>query len=171
MLKMSAESDVRILSWPNEAELRDHYRALGVPRLLIVDPTASAPVSTDIWEDWVRPPIRQSDLEARVAALRSRAAALRVPQLDSAGILRLGSQSVPLSPIQADLARMLLDNFGKLVPRVKLDDLLSSRATNASRNMLDLHIMRLRRRIRPLRLVIHTARARGYLLAPDTADA
>ncbi|HEX2272971.1 MAG TPA: helix-turn-helix domain-containing protein, partial [Acidimicrobiales bacterium] len=37
------------------------------------------------------------------------------------------------------------------------------------RNALDVHILRLRRRLRPLGLAIRTVRSRGYLLEPEAA--
>ena len=37
------------------------------------------------------------------------------------------------------------------------------------RNALDVHVLRLRRRISPLGLAIKTVRSRGYLLEPDVS--
>ena len=37
------------------------------------------------------------------------------------------------------------------------------------RNALDVHVLRLRRRLEPVRLAIRTVRSRGYLLEPAAA--
>ena len=61
------------------------------------------------------------------------------------------------------LAAALLDRFGAVVAR----DTLAVRAWPEglpTRNALDVHVLRLRRRIAPLELEIRTVRARGYLL-------
>ena len=62
----------------------------------------------------------------------------------------------------------LLARFGTVVSREQL-----ARAGwpggAPGRNALDVHVLRLRRRIGPVGLVIKTVRSRGYLLEPDAA--
>ncbi|GGM59897.1 hypothetical protein GCM10012275_33760 [Longimycelium tulufanense] len=164
MLTTVDRDEVQLVRWPAEAALRDHCRAMGVPRLLVVERGATAPICSDVREDWVRAPICKSDLKARVAALRARVSSHRIPQLDPSGVLRFGARSVTISPTQAELLDLLVTHFGQLVPRKALAARLPARAGNASRNALDLHIMRLRRRITALGLVVRTAWGRGYLL-------
>ena len=78
---------------------------------------------------------------------------------------------VALPPVEHRLARALLDRLGTVVTR----DALSSAGWPdgaPGRNALDVHVLRLRRRLAPLDLTIHTVRSRGYLLAvsgPRTA--
>jgi DNA-binding winged helix-turn-helix (wHTH) protein len=155
-------SDVKLLRWPAESARRARYKAMGVLRLLVVEGGAPAPICTDIREDWVRAPITDADLRARVATLQ--ADAYRLPQVDPYGILRFAERSISVSPSETDLLECLIRQFGTVVPRDTLHDCLPDRPGGVSRNALDLHIMRLRRRIRPLGLVIRTARGRGYLL-------
>jgi DNA-binding response OmpR family regulator len=62
------------------------------------------------------------------------------------------------------LLRPLVQRFGKLVAREELLGLLSAHSGSVSRNALDLHIMRIRRRLLPLGLRLRTASRRGYLL-------
>ena len=75
---------------------------------------------------------------------------------------------VPLPPVEARLTAALLDRFGAVVSRDAL-----GRAGwpdgAPGRNALDVHVLRLRRRLAPLGLAIRTVRARGYLL--ETAAA
>ena len=72
--------------------------------------------------------------------------------------------------VEHRLARALLAKLGTVVTRDAL-----SRAGwpegAPGRNALDVHVLRLRRRLAPLHLTIHTVRSRGYLLemsAPAT---
>ena len=68
-----------------------------------------------------------------------------------------------LSPVERSLAAALVDRFGAVVGR----DTLARRAwpgESPTRNALDVHMLRLRRRIAELSLEVRTVRARGYLL-------
>ena len=69
-----------------------------------------------------------------------------------------------LPPLVARLMGVLLGGFGQGVPT---EDLLAGGWGGArpGRGALRVHILRLRRRIAPLGLVIHTLPGRGYLLA------
>lgn len=136
---------------------------MGVPRLLVVEGQAPAPICTDICEDWVRAPITDADLRVRVAALRARSETYRLPQIDPCGVLRFAERFVAIPPSDACLLECLISEFGAVVARSTLDECLPKRQAGASRNALDLRIVRLRRRIRPLDLVIHRVRG-GYLL-------
>ena len=85
------------------------------------------------------------------------------PTLDTDGLLHHRDHWVSLSPVEQSLAAALLDRFGAVVAR----DTLAGRAWPdglPTRNALDVHVLRLRRRIAPLGLEIRTVRARGYLL-------
>jgi len=140
-------------------------RESGVPRLLLVDQGAPPPMPSDELEDWVRVPADEVDVHARVETLdrraRSRAAAL--PELDGDGVLRSNGTWVPLPPVEARLLRALLDRFGSVVGREALAD-AGWPGRTPDRNVLDVHVLRLRRRIAPIGLTIRTVRSRGYLL-------
>ena len=117
---------------------------------------------------------RRLDLRARVRWLASRVSrdqttvvatpAPAVPELDDDGLFRVGDKWVALPPVEHRLARALLDRLGAVVTREAL-----ARAGwptgSPGRNALDVHVLRLRRRLAPLRMTIHTVRSRGYLLA------
>lgn len=163
--------DIHVLRWPAEALRREHLRSLGVSRLLIVEHGSTPPECWDILEDWVRPPVPREDLQARIDTLRQRAHAHLPPHIDKDGLLYRGRLSVAVSPAEAALLDLLIANFGSLVPREDLGAQLSNADTPTTRNALDLHIKRLRKRITPLGLVIHTAWGRGYLLSSDTTAA
>jgi len=143
--------------------------------LLVIEGGVPAPVSSDVREDWVRAPVSDEDLKARVASLRAKAEAHRLPHVDPNGVLRYAGRSITISRTETDLLECLVRQFGVLVPRETLRECLPDRPGGASRNALDLHIMRVRRRIRSLGLVVRTVWGRGYLLeaaeqAPAAAD-
>jgi DNA-binding response OmpR family regulator len=150
--------------WPAQSDLRNRYRRDGVPRLLVVEAGARPPVCNDPFEDWVRAPISREDLDARVKALQNRLDSRQIPTLDSAGTLTLGSQSITISSVQAELMELLIEHFGEVVYRHELLQRLAERTQRPTRNSLDLHIMRLRRRLAPTGLVVRTAWGRGYAL-------
>jgi DNA-binding response OmpR family regulator len=158
--------DVVLVRWPAEATRRDELRQVGRPRVLLVEDGVAPPVpSPDDLEDWIRLPADDADLWARVEGLQRRCDALvgPTPSLDSDGVLRVGDGWVSLPPVEARLTAALLDRFGAVVSRDAL-----ARAgwpTGApGRNALDVHMLRLRRRLAPLALAIRTVRSRGYLL-------
>ncbi|CAM5543987.1 hypothetical protein Sdia_48000 [Streptomyces diastaticus subsp. diastaticus] len=135
-----------------------------MPRLLVVEAGARPPVCNDPFEDWVRAPISRDDLDARVRALQNRLDSRQTPTLDSAGTLTFGSHSITVSSVQTELMELLIEHFGEVVYRHELSQRLAERVQRPTRNSLDLHIMRLRRRLTPTDLVIRTAWGRGYAL-------
>jgi DNA-binding response OmpR family regulator len=156
--------DVVLLRWPAESTRRASLSEDARPRLLLIEAGHPAP-STDDLEDWIRVPADEADLHARVEALRRRAshAADAVPSLDADGVLRAGGGWVSLPPVESRLTASLIERYGAVVGR---DVLLQSGwpAGSPGRNALDVHVLRLRRRIVPLGLAIRTVRSRGYLL-------
>jgi DNA-binding response OmpR family regulator len=158
--------DVALVRWPVEQVRRDELRREGRPRLLLLEDGVPPPTSVaDDVEDWIRVPAGEGDLRARVEGLRRRAEARidPAPALDDDGVLRLGDRWVSLPPVEARLTAALLDRYGAVVSR----DALARAGWPAGapgRNALDVHVLRLRRRLAPLALAIRTVRARGYLL-------
>ena len=156
--------DVARVRWPEDEDRLDALRAAGTPRILLVVDDTPAPVVVDPLEDWVRAGTAHADVDARMATLAARAAAQRPsPELDDDGLLRFGSAWVSLSPVEQSLGAALVERFGAVVAR----DALAARAWPdgaPTRNALDVHVLRLRRRIGPLGLEIKTVRSRGYLL-------
>jgi DNA-binding response OmpR family regulator len=160
--------EVVLVRWPVEVARRERFATEGRPRLLLVEDDAQPPVGEDPLEDWVRVPASEVDVQARMATLAARARAAAAPRLDVDGVLRFGSLWVSLPPVEARLTHAMLERFGAVVSRESL-----SRAGwpdgAPGRNALDVHVLRLRRRLAPVRLVIRTVRSRGYLLEPGEA--
>lgn len=155
--------EVALIRWPDEAGRLPEARASGRPRLILAAPDAVAPTPDDVLEDWVRLPASDSDVRARAAVLEARAAACTRPRVDGDGLLRHRGAWVALSPLEHRLAGALCERFGAVVSR----EALVRRGwpgRRPSRNALDVHVLRLRRRLESLGLAIRTVRARGYLL-------
>ena len=89
--------------------------------------------------------------------------------LDPDGVLRYGASWTSLPPVDARLAGALIDRYGAVVNREAL-----SRAGwpggQPGRNALDVHVLRLRRRLGAVGLAIRTVRSRGYMLEPVEPD-
>ena len=153
------------MRWPWEADTRTRLAREGRPRLLLVEESTAPPVVEDELEDWIRVPADEVDLHARVEMLdrRCRARTAVAPTLDDDGVLRLGGAWVSLPPVEARLTAALMDRFGAVVSRDALGRAGWPDGV-PGRNALDVHVLRLRRRLEPLGLVIRTVRARGYLL-------
>lgn len=157
--------DVMLVRWPEEDGLRARLSATGDPRLLLVEADQEPPVVRDCLEDWIRLPAAKADVAARIEALTGRIEAHRhdLPLLDNDGVLRFRERWVALPPLEARLTAALLDKFETVAGR----DLLVRAGWPGDapgRNALDVHVLRLRRRLVPLSLVIRTVRSRGYLL-------
>lgn len=154
-----------LVRWPSEAEQRDRLAERHIPRLLLVDDGVPPPDLLDCLEDWIRLPAPESDVRARIEGLRgrSRAHVRTVPEIDGHGVLRFGASWVSLPPVEARLADALVVRFGAVVGR---DTLRRSvwPGSAPGRNVLDVHVLRLRRRLAPLGLAIRTVRSRGYML-------
>lgn len=160
---------VAVLRWPDEEPRRAQLRSTCGARLLLVAPEAPAPVVADDLEDWIRLPADDRDLQARIdgLALRLRGRGGNghrpVPMIDGDGLLRHAGAWVALPPIEARLAAALLERLGSVVPRDVLVRAGWPRAA-PNRNVLDVHMLRLRRRVDGVGLTIRTVRSRGYLL-------
>ena len=160
--------DVALIRWPSNAERRVELAEAGAPRLLLLETGHGPPQSTDCLEDWIRVPAAEEEMKARVEGLaaRARAHSSTAPDLDSYGVLRFGHRWVSLPPVEARMTAAFVDRFGAVVSRQAL-----ARAGwphgAPGRNALDVHVVRLRRRLDRVGLAIRTVRSRGYLMEPS----
>jgi DNA-binding response OmpR family regulator len=164
--------DVVVVRWPSERERREQLERDGRPRLLLLEDGVPPPTPIDCLEDWARAPIDEADVRARIAGLEFRAHqhddhASTGPALDEDGVLHHEGAWVALPPVEARLMAALLERSGAVVSREALSK--AGWPDGApGRNALDVHVLRLRRRVDPLDLVIRTVRSRGYLLESDS---
>jgi hypothetical protein len=164
--------DVELVQWPSDDQRRRHLACSGIPRLLVVDPGVPAPTCDDVLEDWVRLPADADELASRTATLRRRARTSppQVPRIDDDGVVRIADRWVALPPVEARIMTALVQRFGAVVQRAHLAE--AGWPDGApGRNALDVHVLRLRRRISAVGLSIRTIRSRGYLLDYPTPSA
>ena len=157
---------VSLLRWPAERDRREALRRAGEPRLLLVE-RGAPPLPSDGREDWIRLPAADVDLRARIEALRQRldTRVIDLPLIDGDGVLRVDDRWVALPPVEARLVAALVERYGAVVSRATLTS-AGWPGGSPGRNALDVHVLRLRRRIAPLDLAIRTVRSRGYVLEP-----
>jgi DNA-binding response OmpR family regulator len=158
---------VALLRWPGEAERRAALAADGCARLLLVDDRTAPPELWDALEDWMRVPGDPVELYERRRVLERRQASRSPAVVDDDGLLRRGSTWVALSPKETILVRLLLDRQGSTVSRQTLLDAVGSAVASTGSRLLDRVVHRLRNRIRPLHISIHTVRGAGFVLVID----
>ena len=164
--------DVALVRWPLERDRRSRLIVEQVPRLLLLEDGDDPPDVVDCLEDWVRVPAGEREVSLRMAGLTARVGLLAAahPDLDRDGVLRYRNRWVSLPPVEARLTAAMVERFGAVVSR---DVLARSGWPEGApgRNALDVHVLRLRRRLLPLGLAIRTVRSRGYLLEAGDTDA
>ena len=89
------------------------------------------------------------------------------PRIDDCGVLRYRGAWTALSPTQEAVLRTLVNRFGEPVSRTAITAEVWPDG-GADRHTIDIHIHRLRPRLRAIGLVIHTLRGRGFLLEGST---
>ena len=158
--------DIQFLRWPLQYCERDRFLSNRTPVLWVAESNAEAPECTDPLEDWVRPPLKQSDVDARVESLIQRARNEQIPAISPDNVLCTNAARLPLADTEAAIMHVLVDNFQRVASRDQLIERAWGEECDDHRNALDLRILRLRRRIKPVRLAIVTVWGRGYLLEP-----
>ncbi len=165
-------TNVEVIDWPAGEQRRIRLAGMNRPRLLLVAASGPPPSCVDPLEDWVRLPAGEGDIEARLAALARRADQLEPmgPVIDTDDVVRCGDAWVALPPVEARIISALIARLGTVVSRA---DLAAAGWPDGApgRNALDVHVLRLRRRIASLGLAIRTIRSRGYLLERVEAGA
>lgn len=157
--------DVELLRWPTERERRERLRSSGKPRLLLVEGSAEPPSPADLLEDWIRVPADRADVRVRIEGLiqRSQGPIRSEIVVDETGTLNHGSHRVVLPPMEARILGVLIEQMGHVISRPDLS-LAVWPDDPPDRNVLDVHLVRLRRRIKEAGLEIRTIRSRGLLL-------
>jgi DNA-binding response OmpR family regulator len=163
----TAAPDVVVIRWPEGADVRERLRRARQPRLLVLAPGGAPPDPVDELEDWVRVPLSDVDLRARVAWLEERLGheGSDRPTIDRDGTVHAPMGSTRLTPTESRAAQLLIERYGAIVSRASLEAVTWPDGPPAS-NALDAHIGRLRQRLAPIGLVIRTVRGRGFALGP-----
>lgn len=159
--------EVELLRWPEEEATRRRLAAARVPRLLLIGEGEAPPLALDELEDWVRYPLDAAELGVRCETLQERAR-LVAPRptglvLDD-GVLRNGDRWIALPPLESRLFAALLEQSGAVVHRAALTDAGWPKGAPADDRAVDGVVKRLRRRVTPLGVRIHTVAGSGFLL-------
>jgi hypothetical protein len=154
---------VHVIKWPEESWRLKSCRMLNLPCILVVAPTARIPKLVAGREDWVRHPASSIELEERAALLLENNT-YRYPTLDADGLLRFQRDVVALSPAGTLLVSALTCVPHRLVSREEMLHQLAEICPHPTDNSLNIHVLRLRRKLKPLGLHIETIRNRGYIL-------
>jgi DNA-binding response OmpR family regulator len=157
------DASVALVAWPYEADHAEELRMAGRPRLLMLSAADDPPVCDDELQDWVRIPSDPLEVNARVHALQLRAARRRLPAIDEDRRFAVGGRWIALSPIEAELVRALVEQFGSMVTRAELARRAWPNGA-PTRNQLDVRLRDLRRHLRPMDLRINVFRGRGFAL-------
>jgi len=167
-----SQSDVAVLHWPAQAEEADALAVDGRPRLLLVAADADPPVAEDSMCEWVRLPADERDVAARILILTRRLGPVGGrPFVDASDRLLFHDSWVALSPIEARLASVLVENFESVVAEAELGRRGWQEKTWRA-GSLRVHMTRLRRRLAPLGLEVRSIRLQGFVLqAIPTATA
>ena len=159
----SLASDVVLVRWPEQLADRERLARRGVPRLLLVAANAEPPICTSAIEDWIRLPVDDADLRARMIALVER----RIPHsekplVDEYGQVSFRGARLFLSPREHEIVHALATNYANVVRGEELQRTTWGGTGNGQ--ALRVHISRLRRRLTPLGLAITCVRGIGYIL-------
>jgi hypothetical protein len=159
----SFAGSVAILAWPEQRAEAAECGRVGQPRLLLVASDAEPPADWDGLTDWVRLPVEDRDLCARVSALQRLKSSAPAPVLDEFDVLWRGDRWSALAPIEARIVALLLGRCGSVVSRHDLGTAAWPDGAPGTR-AVDARLPRLRDRVEPLGLRIHNVRRRGLML-------
>ena len=159
-----SEPDVIVVHWPADAEVRVQAAARGDACLMCVAERARPPLEWGHLEDWLREPFDYGELDARRARLRRRLIARQPVWIDDDGLLRRGSRWIALAPMEVRLLEPLLAMKDDVVSRSALHAEVYDGQQARDVRLVDSTLRRLRRRVRPLGVTIHTVRGTGFLL-------
>ncbi|MET8129300.1 winged helix-turn-helix domain-containing protein [Streptomyces sp. NPDC005065] len=154
--------NVHIIKWPEGHQRLKRCRSLQLPCILVVAQGVRIPRLVIGREDWVRHPASSADLEERAALLLNNVR--EYPILDMGGVVRFHGHVVALTPAAALLLSVLTRVPNRLVFRKEMLDALAEVHPHPTDNSLNIHILRLRQKLKPLGLHIETMRKRGYML-------
>jgi two-component system response regulator TctD len=161
----TAASRVAVVRWPVVGELRAALRARRLPRLLLVRKGESPPDDVDVLEDWAVATAEASELEARLAALESRASvsASARPTIGDDDVVRFAGRWCAMGAVEARVARILFQHVGELVPRGDIEA-AAWQGKAVRSNTTDRQVHRVRTHLKTLGLELHTIRGKGYVL-------
>src|SRR5437764_14397421 len=114
--RQAGGGDVVRLRWPEQEADARRLDVLGRPVLRLVDPGAPPPELHSCTSDWVRLPVDDADVRARLASLTARATRHPlVPLMGDFGELSFRGQRVFLSHVEQRLSAVPVEAFDSAV--------------------------------------------------------
>ena len=157
--------EVHVLAWPDDEELRSKLAHEGLPRLLVIEATASPPAAGGELEDWYREGAAIADVLARRDTGQARAARrARQPVLEG-DILRVGQRWAAIPPSRVPLVALLLERLGAVVGPTELAEAVTAGGGSSDAVAVKAALHRLSKSFADVGLRLHSVRGRGSLLA------
>lgn len=148
-------------------EIADLRKILPLWVIVVIDLIDNAHSAADALaagaDDVLRSPFAASEFEARVA-LRMRQAGMAEHSTALKSPLIARAQ---LTPVESEIMRILLTHMGQIVTRNQLSQWLDRAEWLYGDRKFDVHITRIRKKLRAAygeRFIVHTIRAKGYLV-------
>jgi hypothetical protein len=156
--------EVPVLRWPRQSTTRAELAQRGRPCLLVVSPSTPAPPEWSEFEDWVREPLRETEVLTRATTVARRADGLQVPRLDLLGRLSFRGRTVALSEGQALVVARLLERAGSVVADHEIVELSGTGRASTHAEALKTSLRRIKDALAPAGLRVTRVRAAGYVL-------
>jgi two-component system response regulator QseB/two-component system response regulator TctD len=125
-------------------------------------------------DDYLTKPFNNGELLARIRALLRRAPIATMPILGFGSLtfdvaktaLSCGAKEIALTPMENSLMQLLMRNAGKVVPKRRIESVLSEFGGERTTNAIELAVSRLRKKLDglPTDVAVETVRGVGYLL-------
>jgi hypothetical protein len=164
-----SSEDVVVLRWPDQRGDALRLARIGRPHLLLVEPGTPPPEIDDCIADWIRLPVDDADVKARLTTLTARASRHpALPAIDEHGELSFRGLRVFLSPTDERIARMLVEAFDHGVSEQQIREHIWE---GGDPNRVRVHVSRLRKRVQTMGLEITSIRGFGYRMHVTDAGA
>jgi hypothetical protein len=156
--------EVPVLRWPRQATSRAEVARRGGPCLLVLGSTEPPPPQWSEFEDWVREPLRETEVLVRATTVARRAEGLHVPRLDPLGRLSFRGRTVVLSQSQALVVARLFERFGEVVADDEIVELFGAGRASTHAEALKTSLRRIKDALAPVGLRVTRVRGAGYLV-------
>ena len=160
----SVTVDVRLVRWPEQAQLREELALVGVPRVVVLDEFDRPPPAVDELEDWIRTPLHRADLVTRATTVARRADLRERPWHDGHGVVGFRERWCEIPPGRAAMAQLLVERFGAVVRDDDIIGLCTEGRASVHAEAVKTSMRRIKDGLAPLGLRLTRVRGSGYLL-------